>query len=120
MKKVGCEEHRVDYVPGDSNTYLFGGNSNWRGPVWLCGDITEAEFVGWNLTIWCHVPLTQKQNELVFSKLRIQLGKWYHVKSQIPGSILQKTNFLESICKLVYVLLECLFLYVLFECFTTT
>ena len=38
VKKVGCEEHRVDYVPGDSNTYLFGGNSNWRGPVWLCGE----------------------------------------------------------------------------------
>ena len=38
VKKVGSEEHRVDYVPGDSNTYLFGGNSNWRGPVWLCGE----------------------------------------------------------------------------------
>ena len=28
-------EHRVDYVPGESNTGLFGGNSNWRGPVWF-------------------------------------------------------------------------------------
>jgi hypothetical protein len=28
-------ESRVDYVPGESNTYLFGGNSNWRGPVWF-------------------------------------------------------------------------------------
>ncbi len=28
-------EYRVDYVPGDSNTGLFGGNSNWRGPVWF-------------------------------------------------------------------------------------
>lgn len=28
-------EHRVDYVPGESNTYLFGGNSNWRGPIWF-------------------------------------------------------------------------------------
>jgi hypothetical protein len=27
--------YRVDYVPGESNTGLFGGNSNWRGPVWL-------------------------------------------------------------------------------------
>jgi hypothetical protein len=25
----------VDYVPGESNTWLFGGNSNWRGPVWM-------------------------------------------------------------------------------------
>ena len=28
-------EHRVDYVPGTSRTGLFGGNSNWRGPVWF-------------------------------------------------------------------------------------
>lgn len=28
-------EHRVDYTPGESRTSLFGGNSNWRGPVWL-------------------------------------------------------------------------------------
>ncbi|XP_071495687.1 uncharacterized protein [Diadema antillarum] len=34
--KVGEEEYRVDYVPGESNTFLFGGNSNWRGPIWLC------------------------------------------------------------------------------------
>ncbi|GBF80155.1 MGH1-like glycoside hydrolase domain-containing protein [Aphanothece sacrum] len=31
----GGEEFRVDYVPGDSNTGMFGGNSNWRGPVWM-------------------------------------------------------------------------------------
>jgi hypothetical protein len=29
------QEHRVDYEPGESRTGLFGGNSNWRGPVWL-------------------------------------------------------------------------------------
>ena len=28
-------EHRVNYVPGDSDTGMFGGNSNWRGPVWM-------------------------------------------------------------------------------------
>jgi len=27
--------HRVDYIPGESHTGLFGGNSNWRGPVWI-------------------------------------------------------------------------------------
>jgi hypothetical protein len=31
----GGEEFRVDYVPGESNTGLFGGNSNWRGPIWM-------------------------------------------------------------------------------------
>src|SRR5579864_2819314 len=32
---VNGTEHRVDYQPADSATGLFGGNSNWRGPVWL-------------------------------------------------------------------------------------
>ncbi len=32
---VNDEEHRVDYVPAESNTGLFGGNSNWRGPIWF-------------------------------------------------------------------------------------
>ena len=30
-KKIG----EVAYVPGASNTHMFGGNSNWRGPVWF-------------------------------------------------------------------------------------
>jgi hypothetical protein len=29
------DEHRVDYQPAESTTSLFGGNSNWRGPIWL-------------------------------------------------------------------------------------
>ena len=28
-------EHQVDYEPGESTTALFGGNSNWRGPIWF-------------------------------------------------------------------------------------
>ncbi len=28
-------EYRVDYVPAESNTGMFGGNSNWRGPIWM-------------------------------------------------------------------------------------
>ncbi len=33
--QAGGQEYRVDYVPGESNTGLFGGNSNWRGPIWF-------------------------------------------------------------------------------------
>ncbi len=33
--EVDGEVHRVDYMPGESNTWLFGGNSNWRGPIWF-------------------------------------------------------------------------------------
>ena len=32
---VGGEEYRVDYLPAESNTGMFGGNSNWRGPIWV-------------------------------------------------------------------------------------
>jgi hypothetical protein len=32
---TGGQEYRVDYLPAESNTGMFGGNSNWRGPVWM-------------------------------------------------------------------------------------
>jgi mannosylglycerate hydrolase MGH1-like protein len=32
---VGGARYRVDYEPAESSTALFGGNSNWRGPVWF-------------------------------------------------------------------------------------
>jgi hypothetical protein len=32
---AGGQEYRVDYLPGESNTGMFGGNSNWRGPIWM-------------------------------------------------------------------------------------
>jgi hypothetical protein len=34
-KDVGGQEYRVDYLPAESNTGMFGGNSNWRGLVWM-------------------------------------------------------------------------------------
>lgn len=33
--KMDGDERRVDYEPGESQTGMFGGNSNWRGPVWF-------------------------------------------------------------------------------------
>ncbi|MCH6258946.1 hypothetical protein MLD52_20490 [Puniceicoccaceae bacterium K14] len=32
---IESESYKVEYTPGDSDSYLFGGNSNWRGPVWF-------------------------------------------------------------------------------------
>ena len=29
------DSYEVHYAPGESDTWLFGGNSNWRGPVWF-------------------------------------------------------------------------------------
>ena len=33
--QVSGREYRVDYLPAESDTGMFGGNSNWRGPVWM-------------------------------------------------------------------------------------
>ncbi len=33
--KAGQDELKVEYVPGESLTGMFGGNSNWRGPIWF-------------------------------------------------------------------------------------
>ena len=69
--RVNGTEHRVDYQPGESSTGLFGGNSNWRGPIWFpvnfllieslqkfhhyFGDAFEVEFPtgsGKMMTLW--------------------------------------------------------------------
>jgi hypothetical protein len=33
--RINGHEHRVDYEPAESSSGLFGGNSNWRGPIWF-------------------------------------------------------------------------------------
>ncbi len=33
--RLDGQEYRVDYEPGESSSGLFGGNSNWRGPIWF-------------------------------------------------------------------------------------
>ncbi len=32
---AGGQEYRVSYLPAESDTGMFGGNSNWRGPIWV-------------------------------------------------------------------------------------
>jgi hypothetical protein len=68
---VNGSEHRVHYEPAESSTGLFGGNSNWRGPIWFpvnfllieslqkfhhyLGDEYKVEFPtgsGNHLTLW--------------------------------------------------------------------
>jgi hypothetical protein len=58
--KMDGEEFRVEYMPGESNTGLFGGNSNWRGPIWFPVNylIVEAlekyhHYYGENLKVEC-------------------------------------------------------------------
>jgi hypothetical protein len=33
--RVGGQEYRVSYLPAESDSGMFGGNSNWRGPIWM-------------------------------------------------------------------------------------
>ena len=54
--------YRVDYVPAEGNTGLFGGNSNWRGPIWFPVNFLLLEaleryhhFYGDELTVECPV-----------------------------------------------------------------
>jgi hypothetical protein len=54
----GVGEAMIEYVPGESNSGLFGGNSNWRGPIWLPTNYTLVQalekfhrFLGDNFTV---------------------------------------------------------------------
>ncbi len=60
VMQVGGERREVRYTPGESDTGLFGGNSNWRGPVWFPVNYLLAEalkryhhFYGDGFTIEC-------------------------------------------------------------------
>ena len=35
IANVQGQEYKVSYVPGNSDSAMFGGNSNWRGPIWM-------------------------------------------------------------------------------------
>ncbi len=35
VMQAGGQEYRVAYLPAESDTGMFGGNSNWRGPIWM-------------------------------------------------------------------------------------
>ena len=37
---------RIDYEPAESTTGMFGGNSNWRGPVWMPVNFLVVEALG--------------------------------------------------------------------------
>jgi hypothetical protein len=57
---VGDQPYNVSYLPAESNTGMFGGNSNWRGPVWMPvntlivrGLLNLYAFYGDDFTIEC-------------------------------------------------------------------
>jgi hypothetical protein len=83
--RVNGEEYRVDYVPGESNTGLFGGNSNWRGPVWFPINYLLVEaleryhhFYGNTLTVECPTGSGRLMNlQQVADELRARLARLF-------------------------------------------
>jgi hypothetical protein len=72
---VGGQEYRVDYLSGESNTGMFGGNSNWRGPVWMPVNVMIIRallnfylYYGDNFTIECPTGSGKMMNLFEVSK----------------------------------------------------
>jgi hypothetical protein len=66
---VGGREYRVGYTPAESDTGMFGGNSNWRGPVWFPVNVMLIRallnlhvFYGDSFTVECPTRSGQRLN----------------------------------------------------------
>jgi hypothetical protein len=67
--RVGDQVYRVPYLPGESDTGMFGGNSNWRGPIWMPVNaliiralLLYHAFYGDKFTIECPTGSGRKMN----------------------------------------------------------
>jgi hypothetical protein len=77
--KIDGETYTIEYDPGDSTSNLFGGNSNWRGPVWMpinyliIRSIRKyGEFYGEGLKVECPVGSGNYLNLVSVSNLLSQ------------------------------------------------
>jgi hypothetical protein len=69
MLAVNGNQYSVDYEPAESSTGLFGGNSNWRGPVWFPVNFLLIEalqkfhhYYGDDFTVECPTNSGQKMS----------------------------------------------------------
>jgi hypothetical protein len=67
--QLGNQEFKVQYLPAESDTGMFGGNSNWRGPVWmpvnvllLRGLLNLYQFYGDDFKVECPTGSGQYMN----------------------------------------------------------
>jgi hypothetical protein len=72
---VGGQEYRVAYVAGDSDSGMFGGNSNWRGPIWMPmqlmlirGLANQFAYLGPDFKVECPVGSGRQLNLLEVSQ----------------------------------------------------
>ena len=75
MFRADGQEYRVGYLPGDSDSGMFGGNSNWRGPVWFPLNVLIIRallhfylYYGDEFTIECPTGSGKKMNLFEVSK----------------------------------------------------
>jgi len=87
---TGGQEYRVQYLPAESNTGMFGGNSNWRGPVWMPvngliirGLLNLYGFYGDDFTVECP---TGSGNRMTLFGVAAELTR------RISGSFLRDAN----------------------------
>jgi hypothetical protein len=73
--REGGQEYSVGYVPGDSDSGMFGGNSNWRGPIWMPmqlmiirGLVNQFAHLGKDFTVECPVGSGRELNLLEVSQ----------------------------------------------------
>ncbi|MBS0206181.1 MAG: glucosidase [Planctomycetes bacterium] len=87
---VNGNEMRVQYVPGESDSGMFGGNSNWRGPVWLPLNyiLIEAferyhQFYGDDLQVECPTGSKNLMNlKQVANELRRRLTRLFLINDE--------------------------------------
>jgi len=72
---AGGQEFRVGYVPADSDSGMFGGNSNWRGPIWMPMQlmliralVNQYAHLGNTFTVECPVGSGRQMNLLEVSQ----------------------------------------------------
>jgi hypothetical protein len=87
---TGGQEFRVQYLPAESNTGMFGGNSNWRGPVWMPvngliirGLLNLYAFYGDDFTVEC--PTGSGTRMTLFEVAR-------ELSRRLSGSFLRDAN----------------------------
>ncbi len=66
---AGGQEYRVSYLPAESDTGMFGGNSNWRGPIWIPVNaliiralLQYYQYYGDDFTVECPTGSGQRMN----------------------------------------------------------
>jgi len=67
--RVGDQEYGVSYLPAESDTGMFGGNSNWRGPIWMPvnalivrGLLQYFQYYGKDFTVECPTGSGRRMN----------------------------------------------------------